>query len=780
MRAALLLCGLVLSALGGQVIGDSGITCSDFKNMAVVGSILKIFSSKTREDVGVDFFLSTTEQRQPAELSIINWSALQSSGFDPTKRTYIVIHGYKSGGRKSWVLDLKDKLLDAYFAESVGNAANGSCKFNSHRWNGSYEEALEILNFKKNNVMCNDCPEMGINASKLDKQGTYLVLTSIDEPYCVARCLLLENTRTYANFTLNASVSFSGNLISARLSEISTGQIINHVLMRQRERERENNTGALLLPHGMAAVERISSYNPPLRLYIYNILYPWDGSYEDAIIAFKKRKTGEFCSDCPEMGINASKSIKRGNFIVITAAESPYCGFSDKDQVPIMQVLGVNFLGKRAEQRRASPAPALKIIRVAYVKSVEKKFSTTYSACYPRKCVRGHHRRQKIARESKTRFVASGSEIRLNNRRSGQRAFRITFRAFQRAHAVMRSKIDASRDTWLDSVYTSKLFDEPERRLSLFSVASNAEYNNAYAKLHDELAVTVYHKDESIANFDDLRDRYYNVIGTSEMLRLYNSNSRWGRINHANIPYDQKHPLLLLSRNFLTDLIIRHFHEIHHHAGELSTLYNLRLYYWTIGGRNQQQHRRGSAKNRTLDLPRTVSSCSVRRERERAVSLSRALYIQTRPDDFRGLASRAWCIPARCTCAISNSGAIPRTRCSYYYYCRSLECKGRARSSANFAILLSSYLYPGTGTPSSESKAIRWCIPRIQTRASRSLNNETRSAGCSRPMCRCAFTHWRARIAYLSVHYRISRRYLSCAADIQVLPNGAADHNARC
>ncbi|CAB0042269.1 unnamed protein product [Trichogramma brassicae] len=38
------------------------------------------------------------------------------------------------------------------------------------------------------------------------------------------------------------------------------------------------------------------------------------------------------------------------------------------------------------------------------------------------------------------------------------------------------------------------------------------------------------------------------------------------RIKHANIPYDQKHRLLLPPRNFLTDLIIRHFHEIHYHA----------------------------------------------------------------------------------------------------------------------------------------------------------------------------------------------------------------------
>uniref|UniRef100_A0ABD2X3F6 Replication protein A OB domain-containing protein n=1 Tax=Trichogramma kaykai TaxID=54128 RepID=A0ABD2X3F6_9HYME len=105
-------------------------------------------------------------------------------------------------------------------------------------------------------------------------------------------------------------------------------------------------------------------------------------------------------------------------------------------------------------------------------------------------------------------------------------------------------------------------------------------------------------------------------------------------------------------------------------------------------------HRRGSARNRIRDLPRM---------RRRTASLSRALHIQTRPDDFARISFGR--VVHRCAqmCYIYNS-VQSRTRRNFYYhyyYCRSLECKGRARSSANFAILLSSYLYPGTGTPSS-------------------------------------------------------------------------------
>ena len=90
-----------------------GITCSDFKSMAFVGSVLVSFSSKLRNDVGVDFYLSTELKREHVKISSSDWSPLRDNFFDPTKKTYIIVHGYKSGGTKSWVLNLKNKILDA-------------------------------------------------------------------------------------------------------------------------------------------------------------------------------------------------------------------------------------------------------------------------------------------------------------------------------------------------------------------------------------------------------------------------------------------------------------------------------------------------------------------------------------------------------------------------------------------------------------------------------------------------------------------------------------------
>ena len=76
------------------------------------------------------------------------------------------------------------RLSYKYFAESIANAIDNRCKFTSYHWDGSYGEAQQILINKSNNVTCDDCPEMGINASKFDKQGTYLVITATREPYC--------------------------------------------------------------------------------------------------------------------------------------------------------------------------------------------------------------------------------------------------------------------------------------------------------------------------------------------------------------------------------------------------------------------------------------------------------------------------------------------------------------------------------------------------------------------------------------------------------------------
>lgn len=58
-----------------------------------------------------------------------------------------------------------------------------------------------------------------------------------------------------------------------------------------------------------------------------------------------------------------------------------------------------------------------------------------------------------------------------------------------------------------------------------------------------------------------------------------------GRIRHADLELQQKHPILLPKNHPLTTLIIREFHEKYLHAGANGTLYAIRNEFWPIDGR---------------------------------------------------------------------------------------------------------------------------------------------------------------------------------------------------
>ncbi|XP_015437897.1 PREDICTED: uncharacterized protein LOC107193036 [Dufourea novaeangliae] len=59
-----------------------------------------------------------------------------------------------------------------------------------------------------------------------------------------------------------------------------------------------------------------------------------------------------------------------------------------------------------------------------------------------------------------------------------------------------------------------------------------------------------------------------------------------GRLQNSNLPYEQKHPILLPKNNHITDLIIRKTHHENHHAGINATLCIVRQQYWPIDGKN--------------------------------------------------------------------------------------------------------------------------------------------------------------------------------------------------
>lgn len=76
------------------------------------------------------------------------------------------------------------RLADKYFTASLANSDNETCKFFGYAWDGSYENAQQILNDNLTGSACVDCPEMGINAQKSNKSEKFLVITSATEPLC--------------------------------------------------------------------------------------------------------------------------------------------------------------------------------------------------------------------------------------------------------------------------------------------------------------------------------------------------------------------------------------------------------------------------------------------------------------------------------------------------------------------------------------------------------------------------------------------------------------------
>ena len=58
-----------------------------------------------------------------------------------------------------------------------------------------------------------------------------------------------------------------------------------------------------------------------------------------------------------------------------------------------------------------------------------------------------------------------------------------------------------------------------------------------------------------------------------------------GRIKHANVQHNAKHPWLLPSKHHVTRLIIEHFHQKLLHAGQEATLAAVCSQYWPIAGR---------------------------------------------------------------------------------------------------------------------------------------------------------------------------------------------------
>jgi len=55
-----------------------------------------------------------------------------------------------------------------------------------------------------------------------------------------------------------------------------------------------------------------------------------------------------------------------------------------------------------------------------------------------------------------------------------------------------------------------------------------------------------------------------------------------GRLKRANLPYDQKHPIVLPARHHITEIILRQEHVRLQHCGPQQLLASIRTRYWPL------------------------------------------------------------------------------------------------------------------------------------------------------------------------------------------------------
>ncbi|GFY18190.1 uncharacterized protein TNCV_2045961 [Trichonephila clavipes] len=60
-----------------------------------------------------------------------------------------------------------------------------------------------------------------------------------------------------------------------------------------------------------------------------------------------------------------------------------------------------------------------------------------------------------------------------------------------------------------------------------------------------------------------------------------------GRLKHSNLTVNQKHPMLILNKGPISNLLINYYHVLHFHTGVESTTANIRSEFWIINCRNQ-------------------------------------------------------------------------------------------------------------------------------------------------------------------------------------------------
>ncbi|GJQ70763.1 hypothetical protein Trydic_g23054, partial [Trypoxylus dichotomus] len=115
---------------------------------------------------------------------------------------------------------------------------------------------------------------------------------------------------------------------------------------------------------------------------------------------------------------------------------------------------------------------------------------------------------------------------------------------------------------------------------------TSQELNQAMMVLTKRVQVQTFRKEYQQLQNSQKIDSKSNLLCLNPFMDNHGIMRVGGRLKHSNIPYDQKHQILLPAKHHFTKLIIQHEHIKQLHAGTQSTIAAVRMKYWPLSLKN--------------------------------------------------------------------------------------------------------------------------------------------------------------------------------------------------
>ncbi|XP_016836798.1 pancreatic lipase-related protein 2-like [Nasonia vitripennis] len=350
------------------------LTCTELNN-TFFGSAFYVFSSTPTYN-GSDYYLQSKNNEEGVKVGVNNWSALNSKGFDPSRKTVFIIHGYIAHRKKPYIIEMTKQLLDTNNINLIViDWSKGSKTWNYiNAVQTTYHVAQDLVKFLQ--TMKEEVAKLNKPASE-EWKNLYLIGHSLgahisgqtgyllkqrDQSFKVERITGLDPAQPcFISVEQNARLDKSdadfvdiihtqtghGNGINAFGLENPVGHIdfyVNGGVM-QPECEAKSifytEINKMICSHNLANYFYAETAGYSKSKYCKFVGRSWDGSYSDAVRILDDVEKGSSCSNCPEMGLNAINYKKNtGKYLVITSTKKPYCQLKTDDKDKLIKGFG--------------------------------------------------------------------------------------------------------------------------------------------------------------------------------------------------------------------------------------------------------------------------------------------------------------------------------------------------------------------------------------------------------------------------------------------------------